>query len=47
MKRLASIYPEAVEHTKQKVRDDISFFLQDKERRYLPLTSMLTRETLY
>jgi ATP-dependent RNA helicase SUPV3L1/SUV3 len=32
MKRLASIYPEAVEHTKQKVRDDISFFLQDKEK---------------
>ena len=32
MKRLASIYPEAVEHTKQKVRDDISFFVQDKEK---------------
>lgn len=31
MKRLASIYPEAVEHTKQKVRDDSIFFLQDKE----------------
>ncbi|MCQ6276156.1 DEAD/DEAH box helicase [Bacillus sp. V3B] len=32
MKRLASVYPEAVEHTKQKVRDDIIFFLQDKEK---------------
>jgi ATP-dependent RNA helicase SUPV3L1/SUV3 len=34
MKKLVFVYPEAVEHTKQKIRDDIIFFLQEKE--YLP-----------
>ena len=32
MKKLAFVYPEAVEHTKQKVSDDIIFFLQEKEK---------------
>jgi len=31
LKKIASIYPDAVEHTKQKIRDDIISYLQDKE----------------
>lgn len=31
VKKIASIYPEAIERTKQKVCEDILFYLQDKE----------------